>query len=109
MTFLKIAFAIILATMLTVTTAASLSENILRIPSIVSTDPWFIATLFDAYFGFLTFYCWVYYKESNPIWRIFWFMAIMLLGNIAMATYMLIKLLRLPGNASFKTLLLAGS
>ena len=35
-------------------------------------------------------------------------MVIMLLGNIAMATYMLIRLFRLPANATMEQLLLRG-
>jgi hypothetical protein len=32
--------------------------------------PWFIATLFDCYFGFLTFYAWLFYKETGWFSRI---------------------------------------
>jgi hypothetical protein len=103
---LKIVFGIILVTMLIVTTKASLAENILKIPQVVQADPWFQATLFDAYCGFITFYCWVFYKESAVWSRILWFVLIMLLGNIAMAAYILIKLFRLPANATASSLLL---
>jgi hypothetical protein len=72
----------------------------------VGGHPWFIATLFDAYFGFLTFYLWVCYKEPSIALRVFWFVAIMLLGNMGMASYMLIQLFMLPANASVKDLLL---
>jgi len=43
---------------------------------------WTIATLMDAYFGFLTFYVWVFFKEVRALPRIAWFIAIMLLGNM---------------------------
>ncbi|MES1195349.1 MAG: DUF1475 family protein, partial [Steroidobacter sp.] len=56
---------------------------------------WTIATLFDAYFGFTTFYTWVVYKERRGSSRIIWFLAIMALGNMAMATYMLKELWKL--------------
>jgi Protein of unknown function (DUF1475) len=56
---------------------------------------WTIATLLDAYFGFLIFYVWVFFKESRPLPRIAWFVASMLLGNMAMSTYVLVQLLRL--------------
>ena len=55
-------------------------------------DPWFIATLMDAYFGFLTFFLWVAYKETSWIARGSWFIAIMLLGNFAMCGYLLWQL-----------------
>ena len=35
----------------------------------------------DAYFGFLTLYVWVFYKELRRLPRIAWFVAITLLGN----------------------------
>jgi hypothetical protein len=47
---------------------------------------WTIATLLDAYFGFLIFYVWVFFKESRPLPQIAWFVASMLLGNMAMST-----------------------
>jgi hypothetical protein len=31
---------------------------------------WTIATLMDAYFGFLTFYVWVFYKEMRWLPRL---------------------------------------
>src|SRR5450755_2369251 len=49
----------------------------------------------DAYFGFLTLYVWVFYKELRRLPRIAWFVAIMLLGNMAMSTYVLLQLMRL--------------
>lgn len=103
---LKIIFGIILVTMLIVTAKAFMTENLFAIPAAVTSDPWFSATLFDAYSGFITFYCWVCYKESSFITRIIWFILIMLLGNIAMSSYMLFKIMRLPPNASMKDLLL---
>ena len=66
----------------------------------------FIATLFDTYWGFLTFYCWVAYKEVGWIARIVWLVGILLLGNIAMAVYMLIQLFKVPASASIEDVLL---
>lgn len=53
---------------------------------------WTLATFLDAYCGFITFYVWVFYKESATFKRIAWFLAIMLLGNIAMSAYVLWQL-----------------
>jgi hypothetical protein len=59
---------------------------------------WTIATLMDAYFGFITFYAWVFYKERGLAGRVGWFVAIMLLGNMATAAYLLREIGRLrPG------------
>jgi hypothetical protein len=74
-------------------------------PELLS-DPWFHATLADAYFGFITFYVWVFYKERTWVGRIVWFVLIMTLGNIAMSIYMLLQLWRLPRGAGFPELLL---
>jgi len=62
-------------------------------------------TLYDAYFAFLTFYLWVAYREKSFAARAVWFVLIMLLGNFAIASYMLLQLHRLGSGASVKTLL----
>ena len=56
---------------------------------------WTIATMMDAYCGFLTFYAWVLYKEPRWLPRAVWCVAIMLLGNMAMSSYVLYQLWRL--------------
>jgi hypothetical protein len=68
---------------------------------------WTIATLIDAYYGFITFYAWVLWKEARALPRVFWFVAIMLLGNIAMSAYVLRQLARLKPADSMGTLLSA--
>lgn len=68
---------------------------------------WTIATLIDAYYGFLTFYVWVLWKETRAPPRILWFVAIMALGNIAMSAYVLRQLARLKDRDSMSTLLSA--
>jgi hypothetical protein len=102
---LRILFGIILVAMLSVTTWASLRIPIWKAGPGVS-DPWSVATLFDAYAGFLTFYVWVAYKERTVAARVLWFVLIMALGNIAMAVYVLRELARLPEDAPFEALLL---
>ncbi|GAA5143252.1 hypothetical protein GCM10023213_30620 [Prosthecobacter algae] len=92
--------------MLAVTTWASKQVPLWKIPYETWTHPWWIATLFDAYWGFLTFYCWVVYKETSVLARALWLVAILLLGNIAMAVYALIQLFRVPANGSIETVLL---
>jgi hypothetical protein len=68
---------------------------------------WTIATLIDAYCGFVTFYVWVLWKETRTLPRALWFIAIMLLGNIAMSAYALRQLARLKPPDSMSTLLSA--
>ena len=69
-------------------------------------NPWYIATILDCYWGFLIFYLWVIYKEYSWLTRIPWLVGIICLGNIAVATYAMTKLLKLPDNASFEDFLL---
>ncbi|HSW15535.1 MAG TPA: DUF1475 family protein [Solimonas sp.] len=69
-------------------------------------NPWFVATLFDAYFGFLWFWLWVAYRERSSLARIAWLPLILLLGNIGMASYMLRVLWTLPAHASMRDVLL---
>ena len=104
--FLRFFFLLILVSMLCVTTWASKQVPIWKLPYETWTHPWFIATLFDAYWGFLTFYCWLFYKEVSWLARIAWLVAILLLGNIAMAIYVLIQLFRVPLNARIEEVLL---
>jgi len=69
-------------------------------------NPWLVASLFDAYFGFLWFWLWVAYKEKTWLARGAWLVLILLGGNMAMAAYVLLALRRLPKNAPVEALLL---
>jgi len=95
---LRALFIVVIASMLAVTTWASLHTPIFSIPRDVFSHPWFIATLFDAYWAFIAFYVWVAWKEQSAAARIGWFVAIIALGNIAMAVYMLRELFAVPAN-----------
>ena len=103
---LRIFFMGVLVTMLLATSWASHACALWKTPEALVTHPWFIATLFDCYFGFLTFFTWVCYKETAWWARLAWLVAILLLGNIAMSIYMLITLFRLPATARVEQVLL---
>ena len=105
-TFLRIFFLGILAVMLWVTTRASMDTAVWQLPASLTGDLWFQATLADAYFGFLTFFVWLAYKEPGWLTRLGWLVAILLLGNIAMAAYCLIQLFRVPASADLREVLL---
>ncbi|MDB6139487.1 MAG: hypothetical protein JWO94_2559, partial [Verrucomicrobiaceae bacterium] len=92
--------------MLWVTSWATMQCALWNTPHEVATHPWFIATLADAYWGFITFYCWVAYKERTWAAKILWLIAIILLGNIAMSVYLLIQLFRVPATARLEEVLL---
>jgi hypothetical protein len=99
--FLRIFFLVVLGSMFAVTFWASSLCPLFAVPREVATHPWFIATLFDAYWGFLTFYVWVFFQQTALLSRVAWLIAILLLGNIAMAIYCLAALFRVPASASF--------
>jgi len=102
---LKGLFALILIAMLSVTITATIDQNIFESVGNMWPNWWFKATLADAYFGFLTFFVWVAYKELH-LWRkLVWFAAIMLMGNFAISAYMLLELYKLQVGDTLETLL----
>ena len=95
--FLRVLFIVIIASMLAVTGWASLHQPLGEFArSATFRDPWVIATLFDAYWAFISFYVWVAWKEQSFPARVLWFVAIILLGNMAMSAYMLVELFAVP-------------
>lgn len=98
-------FLVVLAAMTWVTVRASLHENVLVAAGPLLNNPWGLATLFDAYLGFLTFYVWLAYKEQRWSRRLLWLVLILLLGNFAMAFYVLRELARLTSHDTMATLL----
>lgn len=108
-TALKFLFTLILLGMIGVTGWASTQQPILAYHGLYGPDrAWTIATLCDAYAGFLTFYAWVYYKEAGTTARLLWLIAILLLGNMAMSAYVLRELWRLAPDEPLERLLLRG-
>jgi hypothetical protein len=106
---LQILFAFILVSLTTLTVWVSTRQAVWSWGGL-TTPPdnlWTIATLVDAFYGFITFYAWVLWKETRALPRTLWFLAIMLLGNIAMSGYVLRQLARLSAADSMATLLAA--
>jgi hypothetical protein len=89
---LRLLFLVVLASMLAVTSWASFQCPLFAVPREVYSHPWFIATMADTYWGFLTFFVWVAYKQTSWVARGAWLLAILLLGNIAMSLYCLAEL-----------------
>ncbi len=92
-TFLKLLFGFIFLFMVAMTIRTSLQVPIWQ--ASFTGNPWAWATLYDAYFGFITFFCWVAWRERSVASKMIWFVLIMLLGNIAMSLYVLIQLFAL--------------
>jgi len=107
MIFLRLFFMVVLASMLAVTSWASYQCPLFSVPREVATHPWFLATLLDAYWGFMTFFLWVCYKQTAVLARCAWLVAILLLGNIAMAIYCLAELFRISATSELGSLLTA--
>jgi hypothetical protein len=104
-TALKLLFAGILVSMCAVTIRAGMAISLWDAWADYAANPWAVATLYDAYFGFLTFYVWVVFKERSLWGRLVWLVLIAGLGNIAMSLYVLIQLHRLPGEAPVEAVL----
>jgi hypothetical protein len=104
-TALKLLFAAIFLWMTVLTIRTSLAVSLWSSWNSFASNPWAVATLYDAYFGFLTFWLWVAYKE-NTLWsRLLWLILILGLGNIAMSLYVLIQLFRLKPDQPAEALL----
>lgn len=96
---LKFLFGGIFLWMTVLTVRTSLSVSLWSALDSFAGNPWAVATLYDAYFGFITFWLWVAYKEKTVWQRLLWLVLILALGNIAMSFYVLIQLFRLkPGD-----------
>jgi Protein of unknown function (DUF1475) len=106
-TALRLFFGFIFISLLAYTSWASTQQPVWEWQGLTRSEDrwWTIATLIDAYYGFLTFYAWVLYKEQRALPRVMWFVGIMLLGNMAMAAYVLLQVQRLPAGASTADLL----
>ena len=97
--FLRFLFIVVIGSMLGVTGWASLHQPLgVFAHSATFREPWVIATLFDAYWAFITFFVWVGWKEQSLAARLLWFVSIVLLGNIAMSAYMLAQLFSVSSN-----------
>ena len=104
-TTLKILFAGIFLWMTILTIRTSMAVSLWSAWDSFAGNPWAVATLYDAYFGFITFWVWVAYKESTLWSRVLWLILILALGNIAMSLYVLIQLFRLKPDQPAEALL----
>jgi hypothetical protein len=103
---LKAFFWGVLATMVAAVAWASRDRGVLEAMADLLADPWGVVTLVDLYLGFFVFYLWLVYKETSLAARVLWLLAILTLGNIATAAYVLWQLHRLPAGATAADLLL---
>lgn len=92
-TFLKCLFGLIFVFMVVMTVRTSLHVPVWQ--ASFTGNVWAWATLYDAYFGFVTFFCWVAWRERGLGIKVLWFVLVMALGNIAMSLYVLLQLFAL--------------
>jgi hypothetical protein len=106
---LQILFAAILLSLLVYTLWASTQQPVWQWKGLVRGPDrfWNAATFIDAYYGFVTFFVWVCFKERGWVARVVWFVAIMAMGNMAMASYVLWQLQKLPAGAPASDILTA--
>jgi Protein of unknown function (DUF1475) len=104
--FLKLLFGFIFVFMIAMTVRTSLQVPLWSALHSFAANSWAMATLYDAYFGFLTFFCWLAWRERSLGVKLFWFVLIMAGGNIAMSLYVLLQLFGLrpdqPASALFQ-------
>jgi hypothetical protein len=74
--FLTALFGGIFVLMVIMTVRTSFQQGLAAALPSFRSNPWAIATLYDAYFGFITFFLWVAYRETNlwvkVLWLILW-------------------------------------
>lgn len=106
-TVLIVLFTAIFVVMIGVTLWSASRSSLLdpAVRAAYNAQPWAIATLFDAYCGFITFFVWVAYRERSAGIKILWLILILLLGNIAMSFYVLLQLLRMKPDEPLSSLL----
>lgn len=94
----------VLVAMLIVTVDASLDRSVVVAARDLWRDPWGRATLFDAYFAFLAVWVWIAWRERTALARGAWLVALLALGNFAIAAYFLHALATLPPGSSWQGL-----
>ena len=106
-TLLRFFFAGIFAAMAWITITASLDRGLFEAGGVLWPDPWFKATLFDAYFAFLA--AWLVMAARERTWsaRIAWLVAVLCLGSFAIASYFLWALHRLPDGTDWRRIFVA--
>ena len=102
--FLKLLFGFIFVFMVVMTVRTSLQISLWSAIPSFAASPWSLGTLYDAYFGFITFFCWLAWRERSLGIKIVWLVLIMALGNIAMSLYVLIQLFGLRAEESASAL-----
>lgn len=103
--FLLAYCSFVLLIMIAATIRASLDRGIFSAATEMGSDPWFQVTLLDTYFSFFIIYLWIAYKETSWGVRLLWFFLVMVLGNLAIALYLLGQVIKWDPKKGIHTLL----
>ena len=106
-TLLRFLYVGIFAGMAWITITASLDRGLFEAGGVLWPDPWFKATLFDAYFAFIAVWLVMAARERTWTARIAWLVAVLCLGSFAIASYFLWALHRLPKDADWRQIFAA--
>lgn len=87
-------YVVVFVAMVVGVTLASLHQDMFEAGGVLMRDPWFVATLADTYFAFFTIALWIAWKERFSLVAWLWVIAVLGLGNIAIAAYALWQLAR---------------
>lgn len=102
---LQVLFTLVFALLLAGTVRASLDRNLGDALRDLGPDPWFQVTLLDTYFGFLTVWLWIAWREPGIARKLIWAVLIAGLGNFAIAGYVLKRLAGLEEGEGVRELL----
>ena len=102
---LQVLFSLVFATLLAGTVWASRDRGVLDALREMWPDPWFKVTLLDTYFGFLTVWLWIAWREPGAVRKIVWAVLVAGLGNFAIAGYLLKALAGLKEGEGVRELL----
>lgn len=102
---LQFLFALVFATLLAGTVWASRDRSVVDAVRDLWPDPWFRVTLLDTYFGFLTVWLWIAWREPGIARKLLWAVLVAALGNFAIAGYLLRRLVGLKEGEGVRELL----
>lgn len=101
---LRVVFSCMLVYMSWTVIDTSLRSNLFEEWNFLASIPWMEATLKDFYANVLFIFVWVAYKERHWLKILIWFVALVCLGSIATALYVLIQLFRMKQTDSLDRL-----
>lgn len=85
-------YVLVFAGMVVGLSLASLHQNMFEAGGALMRDPWFVVTLVDVYLALATIALWIAWKERFGLRAWVWVLAVLALGNVGVAAYLLVQL-----------------